>query len=75
MFLLNVNKNAFTNLSICDADEPLVDQFVPLWVPGLALHDVAFCCFIGERDGWNLRENKRKKRWLMEVFIFNFKYT
>lgn len=45
-----------TNLSIRDADEPLVDQFVPQWVPGLALHDVTLCRFIGERDGWDLAE-------------------
>lgn len=45
-----------TNLSVCDADESLVDQFVPQWVPGLTLHDVTLCCFIGQRDGRNLGE-------------------
>lgn len=51
-----------TNLSIGDADESLVDQFVPQWVPGLALHDVTLCCFIGKRDGWYLTEGRETHR-------------
>lgn len=51
-----------TNLSIGDADESLVDQFVPQWVPGLALHDVTLCCFIGKRDGWYLTEETETHR-------------
>lgn len=43
-----------TNLSVGDADESLVHQFVPQGVPGLALHDVTLCCFVGQRDGWYL---------------------
>lgn len=45
-----------TNLSIGDTDESFVDQFVSQWVPGLALHYVALCCFISQRDGWYLAE-------------------
>lgn len=51
----NINM-APTNLPIGDTDEPLIDQFVSQWVPGLALHNVALCCFISERDGWYLPE-------------------
>lgn len=60
--LNNINMTP-TNLSIGDADESLVDQFVPQWVPGLALHDVTLWCFIGKRDGWYLtKETAREKK-------------
>lgn len=59
--MLNNISMAPTNLSIGDADESLVDQFVPQWVPGLALHDVTLCCFIGERDGWYLTEETARE--------------
>lgn len=45
-----------TNLSIGNADESLVDQFVPQWVSWLALHDVTLSCFISKRDGWDLMQ-------------------
>lgn len=60
--MLNNVKMAPTDLSIGDANESLVDQFVPQWVPGLALHDVALCCFIGKRDGWYLTEERETQR-------------
>lgn len=53
---------ATTNLSIGDADESLVDQFVPQWVPGLALHDVTLCCLVSKRDGWYLTEETAREK-------------
>lgn len=43
-----------TDLSVGNADKSLVDQFVPQWVPRLALHDVTLSGFICKRDGWDL---------------------
>lgn len=43
-----------TNLSIGNADETLINQLVSQRVTGLAFHDVALCCFIGQGDGRNL---------------------
>lgn len=68
--------NVPTNLSIGNTDESLIDQFVPQWVPGLSLHDVALCCFISKRDGWYLEEEKGKRDTsvLFEILIGNFTY-
>lgn len=54
LYRLKIINMSPTNLPICDTDESLIDQFVSQWVPGLALHNVALCCFISERDGWYL---------------------
>lgn len=47
-----------TDLSIGDADKPLIHQLVPEWVPGLTLHDVALSCFVSQRDSWHLRDEE-----------------
>lgn len=35
-----------TNLPIGHADEPLIDQLVSAWIPGLSLHDVALSSLV-----------------------------
>lgn len=47
-----------TDLSVGDADKPLIHQLVSEWVPGLTLHDVALSCFISQGDSWHLREGR-----------------
>ena len=62
----------FTYLSVGDADEPLVYQFVRLGVSGLSLHDVTLCRLVGQGDGWNLGRGGIRFRFR---FRFNFIVT
>lgn len=56
---------SLTYLTIGYANQPLIHKFVRLRVSGLTLHDVTLSSFIGQWDGRNL-EDKRRKTFMQD---------